>query len=1250
MPSLVKIKVLHALDLPGDVQGDGSCDAYVEIHLGDHEDNTEQIQRTTTYRKSVNPVWNEEFRFEVVSDSSLQNCPVEFRVIDQDLYSTEFIGALYVDLNPLIMRTAHDMEKDLVIQGTFPLYDTVKGIRGSLAVQVKLQFIGNNNPFRESSAGVQFFTASTLSPNVFIVQEVLGFVVDLVVEDDAESSWKDYFRKAAKLSNDNRLKILYNLSATVRRELGKKTLEKGGNAILGYSVQFDVEGASGIVARAYGTACKIMKVGGVTKMSESPPTFPTTASGDREEIIASPALVTQPPLTGSSSSSKEVGLQHTEGRITPSKEHLSRSETSIIFSRNELFRSDPLTSEAEVTNVLGAKSRKAMSPILPPRQLIPFGPSDIMSPSILASVASNFRSIAGDYGPSQETGVIRMLQRDDVQLISLNKIEGHIRVKLGGLVMAKSVKFLGKLETSLSDQETREGWWEELRDEIRAHAKTLCCTHVVGYSESCSILGDVCVLYAVGTAAVMKTGVHPSILTYLYHQTVDEESEDEGEHGNSESHVRIMSSSPADAPEEEREFRAEDHRGSIGGGSGYKGKTLSTPGDRNLFSDGHTPLVKELTLRAEIVRKLRKQTRPCYTAHVPYSHNAAPFSFMRLVPCGCCKRKWVPEIMLSTIEPLSSLPTRGSGKLIQARVCRFRKSATGEADAVKISDVLPFVEFDLQRQLILKLKISGMNAAFGYTSKIQVGKSMVIATATCTAMYVEALPPPPQLILSKNLNGESDARLTNLQMNVERLIEWNKGEFYKQQDSLRVNDCSSPVDPSFSREKKKKTFSHDGSENSSTDSKSSSSSSSSSSDSDSDSTGESSSLASPSSSSTSSSSSSTESSEESDESDKTTERMLDNGSRRRRNSSISSGTVEKAKKAKKKFLKKHGSIARTNSTSYGEGEDDADNMSVDRGSSIAKEATKKDVKSIMQKVVLRRKRNILYRDDRQPIVIEVDDETDADLTSALKDFIPPEGVEMTNMEFIPGSERELNGTGKLITVLRRVKLNNVYHQPGLLNSSLSSLFNDTYLRLCFNVRAMRPCHVLALSHSVHLVEEDSMEVLASAICYRSSFPSELPQAPEIPPMVSPASTRAVSEPMDAQLPKAVLRRGVSNPNSSIDPSRYFTSERKEIVLTPLSHIPGARVLRYLGPINLHFIKEAWAVRSEGTIPSFYHIMLSEAQAAVRSQVAALGGNALLSYRISPQESGGRVSTKTYDLLSCSGDAVCIEIENQMTFE
>ena len=62
----------------------------------------------------------------MVDDSLLQNTPVEFKVVDQDLYSSEMIGVVYIDLNPLVMRTAHadqSQSKDLVIEGwcNFPM-------------------------------------------------------------------------------------------------------------------------------------------------------------------------------------------------------------------------------------------------------------------------------------------------------------------------------------------------------------------------------------------------------------------------------------------------------------------------------------------------------------------------------------------------------------------------------------------------------------------------------------------------------------------------------------------------------------------------------------------------------------------------------------------------------------------------------------------------------------------------------------------------------------------------------------------------------------------------------------------------------------------------------------------------------------------------------------------------------------------------------------------------------------------------
>jgi hypothetical protein len=47
----------------------------------------------------------------------------------------------------------------------------------------------------------------------------------------------------------------------VLAQVGKKALELGGNAVLAYKQFFDVEGDSGLVARACGTACYITPVG-----------------------------------------------------------------------------------------------------------------------------------------------------------------------------------------------------------------------------------------------------------------------------------------------------------------------------------------------------------------------------------------------------------------------------------------------------------------------------------------------------------------------------------------------------------------------------------------------------------------------------------------------------------------------------------------------------------------------------------------------------------------------------------------------------------------------------------------------------------------------------------------------------------------------------------------------------------------------------------------------------------------------------
>src|SRR5690242_17725220 len=68
----------------------------------------------------------------------------------------------------------------------------------------------------------------------------------------------------------------------------------------------------------------------------------------------------------------------------------------------------------------------------------------------------------------------------------------------GGLVAARAVKLL---DTRNANTKVRDKWWTEIRTEIKLHAKTMNCTTVLGYIETTTIINDVCVLSAYGTAA-----------------------------------------------------------------------------------------------------------------------------------------------------------------------------------------------------------------------------------------------------------------------------------------------------------------------------------------------------------------------------------------------------------------------------------------------------------------------------------------------------------------------------------------------------------------------------------------------------------------------------------------------------------------------------------------------------------------------------------------------------------------------------
>ncbi|XP_032676606.1 uncharacterized protein LOC116846631 isoform X2 [Odontomachus brunneus] len=269
MPGKIKVKILAGRNLPVMDRSGDTTDAYVELKFG----NT--TYKTDVCRKSLNPQWNSEwYKFEV-DDAELQDEPLQIRLMDHDTYSAnDAIGKVYINLNPLLLPGILPPVKNIwtleaamntsagsqgsVMTGWIPVYDTMHGIRGEVNIIVKVELFSDFNKFRQSSCGIQFF----YSPNIpygYHAQMIHGFVEELVVSDDPEYQWIDKIR-TPRASNEARQTLFFKLSGEVQRKIGLKALDLGGNAVIGYLQNFDLEGESGIVARGIGTAVTLVKL------------------------------------------------------------------------------------------------------------------------------------------------------------------------------------------------------------------------------------------------------------------------------------------------------------------------------------------------------------------------------------------------------------------------------------------------------------------------------------------------------------------------------------------------------------------------------------------------------------------------------------------------------------------------------------------------------------------------------------------------------------------------------------------------------------------------------------------------------------------------------------------------------------------------------------------------------------------------------------------------------------------------------
>lgn len=120
-----------------------------------------------------------------------------------------------------------------------------------------------------------------------------------------------------------------------------------------------------------------------------------------------------------------------------------------------------------------------------------------------------------------------------------------------------------------------------------------------------------------------------------------------------------------------------------------------------------------------------------------------------------------------------------------------------------------------------------------------------------------------------------------------------------------------------------------------------------------------------------------------------------------------------------------------------------------------------------------------------------------------------------------------------------------------------------------------------------------------------------------------------------------------------------------IVISPLSTVPGFTVTAVVGRLNLHFIKEEQNLHHahghhysdtshyynsdvilEDGLGSFIHQFLVEVQAIARAYTIAMGGNALLAFNIDYCSFKEPLKNQAYGLLSLSGDIVELKADGE----
>ncbi|XP_033162760.1 C2 domain-containing protein 5 [Drosophila mauritiana] len=738
MPGKVGVKIKAARNLPVMDKSSETTDAFVEIKLAS------VTHKTDVFRKSLNPTWNTDwFRFEV-DDAELQDEPLQIRLMDYDTYSAnDAIGKVNISLNPLCLESSSQAVhgKGTVLSGWIPVFDTMHGIRGEINVIVKVDLFSDVNKFRQSSCGIPFFHSQCV-PFGYRAQVIHGFVEELVVNDDPEYQWIDKIR-TPRASNEARQVVFLKLSGQVQRRMGLKAINMGANAVIGYTQCFDLEGDVGVVARGIGTAVTLIKDTSTSQPNSADVALIEESSSELQQQPCSTgaAASTGPsniPTTveGSSPNLKRFASPVSSSRLklTPSP---SKSGISATTNADSASTSTASTATTMVPATVGEICRRSSDSDL---SVTPKGNSICVASERLVAATAMMRLTQPTVGakPGTATDSLDMLE---YPFLTMTKYPTGFILHLGATVAARSVKLLERVPNP-DEPEVRDSWWTELRMEIRSHARSLGCNVVLGYAETTTISDDVCVLSATGTAAVINMVFNRSV-----------------------SQTDIFTMSKATASVAAMTNSVEDGNGSTAGDTSI-GK------DSGSLGTGNSSGGKRYGLPT-----LNGPRNACAICHIPYNLSSVPFN-VKMKKCAVCRKGRVPDVLLATLEVPEFMQVTGRGCFMQAQVVRAKRDLRAELNAKEISDGLPFLEYELHRVLINKLKAKGMNAIFGLRTQVAIGERMIALIATGTALFLTALPVPqvPKIVAGNSWTDKQ--KLNELQKKLQETFERNQ-EIYQ---------------------------------------------------------------------------------------------------------------------------------------------------------------------------------------------------------------------------------------------------------------------------------------------------------------------------------------------------------------------------------------------------------------------------------------------------------------------------------------